>query len=337
MEDTTEEIRKDIKKLGNLMENIKDLLRKGSNLKPKALEMLVKEHGFENIGVGIDNIFEEDKSRLRAIAIDANRKLRARHGGEYTFIYDYVAQYSASDFANHITYYTIKEVLIGLKKEDKSIPIYRMRFIEDIEEGELLIVTPLDKKYSEVLYNIALHQNKSNIGYNKTFLNDHFTDKFDENSGYLTPSAGCKVESTIDEPEKLNENFKKLDSNIGKLDQDTKKIYKQYNKLVKLNFWQGFFLAVGITSIGYNILHTIRMHDGVTIPYKIRTVQEGYAVPAKLRLKAMDLDGDRKNQIILSYDNGLYYHLKFNGNSLYLVPYETKLINMGGKRNGTKK
>jgi len=126
--------------------------------------------GLRGYGVALNDMSEADKADLEKIAGDINTRLKSKLGGEYSFRYDFITKWSATDFAKHLTFFTIHEVLVGLRMDGTATPIYRMRFFEDIEEGVLLLVKPLDKKYGKVLYDVALQRNQSNIGYDSNIL-----------------------------------------------------------------------------------------------------------------------------------------------------------------------
>ncbi len=86
-------------------------------------------------------------------------------------------------------------------------------------------------------------------------------------------------------------------------------------------FWDGA-TVISFTYAAIIIIADILGYYPKTIPSE-KKVQSGYATPSKLEIVVRD-KGERKlGKTILSYDN-LEYHLRFDGNDIYLVPYKNQ-------------
>jgi len=125
---------------------------------------------------------------------------------------------------------------------------------------------------------------------------------------------------------------------MANLEEDVKESIKMiksnggYGEIMKIDRYKNLKASLVGLSLGFSlslliVLETVRYYkyEKRCTPEYVITIQEGYAVPAKLKLKTIDLDRDGKNQTIVRYDNHqAYYHLKFDGNELKLVPLDKK-------------
>ena len=92
----------------------------------------------------------------------------------------------------------------------------------------------------------------------------------------------------------------------------------------KEGFGQGFLVGLMVFVLGDMVVEGIRRYDGRIIPNP-SAIQQGYAIPAKLRVRVRDLDRDGKGQTILHYDS-LDYLLKLEENRPVLVQCERGVV-----------
>ncbi|MFC1697642.1 hypothetical protein ACFL1H_04880 [Nanoarchaeota archaeon] len=80
--------------------------------------------------------------------------------------------------------------------------------------------------------------------------------------------------------------------------------------LKELNTWiLTIAISLGFVAIGGHLEKTYSIHKGWTIPWQIneKKIEQGYIDPGKLKIYKEDIDKDNKYEMILKYNDKIYY------------------------------